>query len=84
MAEEKIPVLETKSLGIQFGGLKAVNDVNIEIYDMLGRLVFSKSVNVEYNYQLTLDVSFLPPAMYNVRANSRDIVLSSKIIKGTL
>ena len=32
MAEEKIPVLETKSLGIQFGGLKAVNDVNIEIY----------------------------------------------------
>ena len=32
MAEEKIPVLETKSLGIQFGGLKAVNDVNIQIY----------------------------------------------------
>ena len=24
-------VLETKSLGIQFGGLKAVNDVNIHI-----------------------------------------------------
>lgn len=32
MAEEKIPVLETKSLGIQFGGLKAVNDVNVQIY----------------------------------------------------
>lgn len=32
MAEERIPVLETKSLGIQFGGLKAVNDVNIQIY----------------------------------------------------
>ena len=32
MAEERVPVLETKSLGIQFGGLKAVNDVNIEIY----------------------------------------------------
>ena len=59
-------------------------DVNIEIYDMLGRLVFTKSVNVEYNYQLTLDVSFLPPAMYNVRANSKDIVLTSKIIKGNL
>ena len=59
-------------------------DVNIEIYDMLGRLVFSKTVNVEYNYQLTLDVSFLPPAMYNVRANSKDIVLTSKIIKGNL
>lgn len=28
---EKVPVLETKSLGIQFGGLKAVNDVNIRI-----------------------------------------------------
>mgnify|MGYP006069263657 CR=1 FL=1 len=32
MTEEKIPVLETKSLGIQFGGLKAVNDVNIKVY----------------------------------------------------
>ena len=32
MAEERVPVLETKCLGIQFGGLKAVNDVNIEIY----------------------------------------------------
>ena len=30
MAEERVPVLETKCLGIQFGGLKAVNDVNIE------------------------------------------------------
>lgn len=32
MAEEKVAVLETKSLGIQFGGLKAVNDVNMQIY----------------------------------------------------
>lgn len=32
MAEERVPVLETKCLGIQFGGLKAVNDVNIQIY----------------------------------------------------
>lgn len=32
MAEERVLVLETKCLGIQFGGLKAVNDVNIEIY----------------------------------------------------
>lgn len=28
---ETVPVLETKGLGIQFGGLKAVNDVNIRI-----------------------------------------------------
>ena len=32
MANENTPVLETKSLGIQFGGLKAVNDVNIQVY----------------------------------------------------
>lgn len=32
MMEERVPVLETKSLGVQFGGLKAVNDVNIKIY----------------------------------------------------
>ena len=32
MAEERVPVLESKSLGIQFGGLKAVNDVNLQVY----------------------------------------------------
>ena len=33
MSEEKrTPVLETKKLGISFGGLKAVNDFNIQIY----------------------------------------------------
>ena len=30
--EERIPVLETRKLGISFGGLKAVNDFNIKIY----------------------------------------------------
>ena len=29
--EEKTPVLVAKSLGIQFGGLKAVSDFNMEI-----------------------------------------------------
>ena len=29
---ERVPVLETKKLGISFGGLKAVNDFNIKIY----------------------------------------------------
>ena len=29
---ERIPVLETRKLGISFGGLKAVNDFNIKIY----------------------------------------------------
>lgn len=37
MAEEKIPVLETKKLGITFGGLKAVQNFNIKIYE--GELV---------------------------------------------
>lgn len=37
MAEEKIPVLETKKLGIAFGGLKAVQNFNIKIYE--GELV---------------------------------------------
>ena len=30
--DERIPVLETRKLGISFGGLKAVNDFNIKIY----------------------------------------------------
>ena len=29
MAETKTPILETKKLGITFGGLKAVQDFNI-------------------------------------------------------
>lgn len=37
MSEAKTPVLETKKLGITFGGLKAVQDFNIEIYE--GELV---------------------------------------------
>lgn len=32
MKKEEVPVLETKNLGISFGGLKAVNDVNMQIY----------------------------------------------------
>ena len=30
--DERIPVLETRKLGISFGGLKAVNDFNLKIY----------------------------------------------------
>ena len=32
MPEQKMPVLETRKLGISFGGLKAVSDFNIKIY----------------------------------------------------
>ena len=31
MAEKETPVLETKKLGISFGGLRAVSDFNIQI-----------------------------------------------------
>ena len=37
MAEQKTPVLETRKLGITFGGLKAVQDFNIQIWQ--GELV---------------------------------------------
>lgn len=38
MSETRTPVLETKKLGITFGGLKAVQDFNIQIYegDLMG------------------------------------------------
>ena len=32
MAEQKTPVLETRKLGISFGGLKAVQDFNLQMY----------------------------------------------------
>ena len=37
MAEQKTPVLETRKLGISFGGLKAVQDFNLQMYQ--GELV---------------------------------------------
>ena len=37
MAEQKTPVLETRKLGISFGGLKAVQDFNHQMYQ--GELV---------------------------------------------
>lgn len=37
MSEQKTPILETRKLGISFGGLKAVQDFNIQIYQ--GELV---------------------------------------------
>ena len=33
MKNKKTPILEVKDLGIDFGGLTAVNDLNMEIYD---------------------------------------------------
>ena len=33
MEETKTPVLEVKDLGIDFGGLTAVNGLNMEVYD---------------------------------------------------
>ena len=39
----KTPVLETKKLGITFGGLKAVQDFNIQIYsgELVGCLLYT-------------------------------------------
>ena len=37
MTEQRTPILETRKLGITFGGLKAVQDFNIQIYQ--GELV---------------------------------------------
>ena len=52
-------VLETKELGISFGGLKAVNDVNLkikqgEIYGLVGR--YSKvGEEAFYRFYLPID-----------------------------
>ena len=33
MSEKKVPILEVIDLGIDFGGLTAVNDFNLNVYD---------------------------------------------------
>ena len=58
--DERTPVLETRKLGISFGGLKAVNDFNIKIYpgELVGLIGPSASgINTSYYKVLTFAYS---------------------------
>ena len=62
-------VLKTEHLCIQFGGLRAVDDVNLEIrkgelYGLIGPNGAGKTTLVKFHIHLLTHHFILPPALY--------------------
>ena len=55
---------------------------HIEVYDMLGRLVYTYKVDAPQNsYQKVLNFSNLAPAAYNIRVSTNDFVINKNVVK---
>ena len=56
--------------------------VSIEIYDMLGRMVMTKTIAVDGNSEeIMLQLGDLPNGTYNVRISTADFVVNRKVVK---
>ncbi len=54
----------------------------IDVYDMLGRLVYTEEVGApQNNYQTVLHFGNLPDATYTVRVGTADFVINRKVVK---
>jgi hypothetical protein len=54
----------------------------IEVYDMLGKLIYTEKVAAPQNfYETILNLSNLPPAAYNVRVSTIDFVINKQVVK---
>jgi len=54
----------------------------IEVYDMLGKLIYTGKVAAPLNYYETiLNLSNLPPAAYNIRVSTVDFVINKNVVK---
>ena len=54
----------------------------IDVYDMLGKLIYTDKVASPQNYYETvLNLSNLPPATYTVRVSTADFVINRKVVK---
>ena len=54
----------------------------IEVYDMLGKLIYTNKVAVPQNsYETILNLSNLPPAAYTVRVSTNDFVINRNVVK---
>ena len=54
----------------------------IEVYDMLGKLIYTGKVAAPQNYYETiLNLSNLPPAAYNIRVSTNDFVINKNVVK---
>ena len=54
----------------------------IEVYDMLGKLIYTDKVAAPQNsYETILNLSNLPPAAYTVRVSTNDFVINKNVVK---
>ena len=54
----------------------------IEVYDMLGKLIYTNKVAAPQNsYETILNLSNLPPAAYTVRVSTTDFVINRNVVK---
>ena len=54
----------------------------IEVYDMLGKLVFMQKADAPQNsYEIILNLGNLPPAAYTVRVSTNDFVINRNVVK---
>ena len=54
----------------------------IEVYDMLGKLVYiEKAASPQNSYETILNLSNLPPAAYTVRVSTADFVINKNVVK---
>ncbi len=54
----------------------------IEVYDMLGKLIYTNKVAASQNsYETVLNLSNLPPAAYTVRVSTNDFVINRNVVK---
>ena len=54
----------------------------IEVYDMLGKLIYTNKVAAPQNsYETILNLSNLPPAAYTVRVSTNDFVINRNVVK---
>ena len=54
----------------------------IEVYDMLGKLIYTNKVAAPQNsYETILNLSNLPPTAYTVRVSTNDFVINRNVVK---
>ena len=54
----------------------------IEVYDMLGKLIYTDKIAAPQNsYETILNLSNLPPAAYTVRVSTTDFVINNNVVK---
>jgi hypothetical protein len=60
---------------------KTLSNVEVKIFDILGKIVFAKNVNLTQSDEQTIDFSSLPKGIYIVKISGNDFTNSKLITK---